>query len=292
MMLLATTGHAGAVIGGSLILAILMAGIVGWGLLLSLFYRSGFPSLSAGRLQGQHWSGLDILVTGAWVVGLLIPFHVLGWWLKRIGIDLHWLHVVAALQNTILQLLVVAVLFVRMRTTGSNLYTGFGVPSAGQFTWRRVWGDAVRWYVLCLPLVFVGGLISQFLFSPGDGEPLFQPVLEIFRDAATPGWFRWWLVGVAVIGAPVVEEAFFRGMLLPVLARKHAVWPALIACSLLFALVHGHGPALLPLFILGLGLGGAYLYTGNLLVPICMHALFNTITLFVQILIALGPPVV
>ena len=47
--------------------------------------------------------------------------------------------------------------------------------------------------------------------------------------------------------------------------------------SAAFALSHLHAPSFVPLFVLSIGLGLAYEWTGSLLAPVTMHALFNTI---------------
>ncbi|MBI2438138.1 MAG: CPBP family intramembrane metalloprotease, partial [Lentisphaerae bacterium] len=87
------------------------------------------------------------------------------------------------------------------------------------------------------------------------------------------------LLGLAMIVAPVAEEALFRGMLLPLIMKRLGAGPAVLLSSALFALVHFHLPSFFPLFVLAAGLGLAYIYTGSLLVPIVMHALFNGMNL-------------
>jgi len=84
------------------------------------------------------------------------------------------------------------------------------------------------------------------------------------------------LVFVAVVVAPLIEEAMFRGMF-QTMIRSYLgrPWLAIIATSALFASVHEditHWPAL---FVLALGLGYAYEKSGSLFRPIFMHALFN-----------------
>jgi len=284
-MMIGVTVHHGAVLGGSLMLGLLLAGVFAWVLFLLRFRRSGFAvPMQMNPLQERHWSHTDLVIAVAWIGGALLVFAVVGFYLRRSGMSAQGLHTVAALQNTFLQLLVAVVLWVRMRAAGSTLLGSFGIPGACRMRLSLMLHQAFKWYIVSLPGVFVAALISQGLFAPRGGDRMFQPVLELFTDTATPFWFRWWIAGVAVLAAPVIEEAFFRGVMLPVLLRKYAVWPAIVGCSLLFALVHGHTPAILPLFVFGLGLGGAYLYTGNLLVPICMHALFNGVNLLVLLL--------
>jgi uncharacterized protein len=74
----------------------------------------------------------------------------------------------------------------------------------------------------------------------------------------------------------VFEEFFFRGFAYPALKQRWGAGKALIAVSIVFALVHLHVPSMGPLFALALGLGLGYELTGSLLTPIIMHALFNT----------------
>ncbi len=54
-----------------------------------------------------------------------------------------------------------------------------------------------------------------------------------------------------------------------------ARWAAIAITSLVFAAVHGQWLWIAPLFVLSVGFGYAYEKTGNLWVPIFMHALFN-----------------
>jgi membrane protease YdiL (CAAX protease family) len=64
-----------------------------------------------------------------------------------------------------------------------------------------------------------------------------------------------------------------------VLKRYAGGLPALIFSGVSFALIHLHVPSLLPLFLLACVLTFAYELSGSLLVPMAMHALFNSVTL-------------
>lgn len=77
----------------------------------------------------------------------------------------------------------------------------------------------------------------------------------------------------AVVLAPLWEEIFFRGFLLPSLATCMPLPAALLLTSLFFGL--GHEDRWLPTSILGLVLGAAYAATGNLLAPIFLHFINN-----------------
>jgi len=83
------------------------------------------------------------------------------------------------------------------------------------------------------------------------------------------------IVAFAIVVAPVFEEFFFRGFAYPALKQRWGTWRALVIVSAVFAAIHLHVPSLGPLFALAIGLGLSYEFTGSLLAPITMHALFN-----------------
>lgn len=129
-----------------------------------------------------------------------------------------------------------------------------------------------------LPFFFFYHLLSDLgLRWLGVDTSLQQVALVITDDQ--PLALRSYLMGMAVIVAPLFEEIVFRGILLPVCAKRVGTGFAIILISLLFAICHRHLPSAVPLFILSVALSLAYLYTGNLLVPVCMHGLFNAFNL-------------
>ncbi|MDQ2934899.1 MAG: CPBP family intramembrane metalloprotease [Chloroflexota bacterium] len=85
-------------------------------------------------------------------------------------------------------------------------------------------------------------------------------------------------VPAVVIVAPIAEELFFRGVVFNAWLREHGYRRALLGSSLLFALIHGSLLALLPIFVLGIGLALVYERTRSLLASIVMHATVNGIS--------------
>ncbi len=75
--------------------------------------------------------------------------------------------------------------------------------------------------------------------------------------------------------APCFEELFFRGFLLPVLARGGRVKAALLGSALLFGAIHLQPAGLITLATLGWTLGLAFRHTGSLRTPILVHACWN-----------------
>ena len=85
-------------------------------------------------------------------------------------------------------------------------------------------------------------------------------------------------VPAVVIVAPVAEELFFRGVAFNAWLREHGYGPALLGSSALFALIHGSLLALLPIFLLGIGLALVYERSRSLLASMVMHATVNGIS--------------
>jgi membrane protease YdiL (CAAX protease family) len=150
------------------------------------------------------------------------------------------------------------------------------------FGLRRRWGRAaliaVGIGVLVTPVVLGLLWISQRLLEWCSVDLVTQAPVEAVR-AAPALWQKVVLGLLAVVGAPLLEETFFRGILYP--ALKQAGFPrlALWGTALFFALSHANLMAFLPLSFFGLVLALLYEATDNLLAPITTHALFNAFNL-------------
>lgn len=86
-------------------------------------------------------------------------------------------------------------------------------------------------------------------------------------------WFV--LIGGAIL-APIFEELFFRGYLLPITTAKKT-WVGLVVTSTIFASIHLSLTYAVPLFVFGIIAGLSYLRTRNLLVPIFIHMINNLV---------------
>ena len=91
-------------------------------------------------------------------------------------------------------------------------------------------------------------------------------------------------IALAVVGAPVYEEVLYRGIVQQALVGAGMRrWPAILATSVLFTLVHLGAvtsvDGLLALFVLSIGFGWVYEKTGRLSASITMHAAFNVANL-------------
>ncbi len=87
-----------------------------------------------------------------------------------------------------------------------------------------------------------------------------------------------WLVGSAVVAAPLIEEFLFRGV---IYQRWAYAWGtpigALLATACLFSLPHGHFVGTFTLAVVATIL---YAHAQNLWAPIAMHAIGNAINVF------------
>lgn len=77
--------------------------------------------------------------------------------------------------------------------------------------------------------------------------------------------------------APLIEELFYRGLLLNGLSKKYSTIKALLVSSLLFALMHSNLVQDINAFIFSLFIGYVFIYTSSLKLSIFIHASNNLI---------------
>ncbi|MFP4150365.1 MAG: CPBP family intramembrane glutamic endopeptidase, partial [Nitriliruptoraceae bacterium] len=121
----------------------------------------------------------------------------------------------------------------------------------------------------------------------GVEEPVEQQLLQ---DALSGGLPLLLVVVLAVVVAPLTEEVVFRGVLFRAMADRLNLGVGLVVSSAIFSVIHievvaSQPVALLGLFTVGLLLALAYHLTGNLMVPILGHAVFNAISLGLAVLV-------
>lgn len=152
----------------------------------------------------------------------------------------------------------------------------FGLRSLGA---AKTLGMAVLWLLgayAVLIIVTSAGLEPLLKSLTGlDLKP--QGLVEKAPDITDPV-SRLLMFVTLCIGAPLMEELIFRGVLFNVTARWiHPVY-ASVATSLLFGVIHNNLLSFIPLTLLGLCFTEAYRRTGSLAVPVLMHAIFNCIS--------------
>jgi membrane protease YdiL (CAAX protease family) len=130
--------------------------------------------------------------------------------------------------------------------------------------------------LLLIPLVYVP---IQWLFGHRDVSGQAQQLIDQAHGAGPLAL----LAVVLIVGAPVAEELFFRGLLLRSLQRRfsssaHADAWAIAGSSVAFGLAHFELLQLPGLVLFGAVLGILAVRTGRLGPGIWAHAAFNAVT--------------
>ena len=136
-----------------------------------------------------------------------------------------------------------------------------------------------RW----IPSIFVIVIIS-IAFSLGAFWLylyLLSPVLPflvdfLLEETPMPDSGVYLIIEIVMITilAPIVEEFFFRGVILQRLIKKTSIWGGILISSLLFGILHAD---IIGAFLFGVIAALLVIRTGNLLIPILLHMLNNTI---------------
>ncbi len=150
----------------------------------------------------------------------------------------------------------------------------FGRRRPGQ----QVWAEAVIRWLAILPVLWFIAFVWHILLKGFGWTPDIQPAIRLFLEST--GLFSRILFLILAVGvAPIVEEALFRGILLPLFARRIGPGPAIAITSVGFALLHGEPGTLAALTVFSVALSLAYVRTRSLRTPILMHMIFNGVNL-------------
>lgn len=156
--------------------------------------------------------------------------------------------------------------------------TSLGIGAAMGITRAACWPAIRTGIILGLamlpPALLAAGLadnLCQWLGTPPSRQAVFDVLNAPHLDVIVKGA----LFFMAIVAAPLAEEAIFRGVLFPRVLQKHGVFVALLLVNVLFALLHLHAPSFLPLLVVGICFSLGMLATGSVLTPIVMHAIFN-----------------
>jgi len=139
-----------------------------------------------------------------------------------------------------------------------------------------------------LPIDVIGipiGVLTQLVFV----QVLYWALPFIDRDEVSEsaesltsraeGWGVVLLTLLVVVAAPVVEELFFRGLVLRSIQARYSDWLAVVGSAVLFALVHFQPVQLPALILFGVVVGYLALRTKRLGMSIFAHAGFNATTI-------------
>lgn len=159
----------------------------------------------------------------------------------------------------------------RMEIPISRLDDGFQM----EWIFKGIAGGVAVFFMMAL----VSIVINQVSERPKNNE--FQTML--FTSLKGNGTLLAWSLYSVGLVTGIIEEWFFRGMLLKHFISKGFVKEGLIITSVLFGGLHYSPEAsiIIPVLLSGVGLFFGYLYLkyGNIWVPIFAHATYNSIGL-------------
>ncbi len=147
---------------------------------------------------------------------------------------------------------------------------------------KRWWQGARAWlafFPCFLLLLALNVALLSVIYQVVNGAPLTeipqQDAIEMLLDPAMNKLFRWIFFTFIFIGAPVIEETFFRGLLYGALKRIIPWQGAVCVSGLAFGLVHNDMFRFLPLAAFGILLAVLRERTNSLSIPIIIHMLHN-----------------
>ena len=267
-------------------LAVICVGTMALGLVISWWMRRGATTggLSLpGKVEARPYDLIDLGVAGVLVSYLVLPV-IAATTQETVDKDSitssNITIIINALSIAIFSLLLgICVFLFASLLRGRNPVSLFGLSRLSPIM-ILLWTVAA--FLVAYPLM-IGAAYVQESFIGKGGQ--LQEVVRTLIGTDNPA-LKAVLAITAIIIAPLVEEIIFRGYLYPVIKRYSGCCFAAITTSLLFAIVHGNLPGLMPLFTLAVILTLVYESTGCLWVPIAVHSLFNAI----QVSIMLNTP--
>jgi len=137
--------------------------------------------------------------------------------------------------------------------------------------------------MLFLPAAWGLQTLSAYVMELAHLNPQEQAAVQELQDPSLTVTEKAIIGMIAVVFAPIVEEALFRGILYPAIKRLGRPRLALWVSSALFAATHLNMVSFVPLLVFALVLVYLYETFQNLLAPIVAHSLFNAANFFMLI---------
>ena len=215
--------------------------------------------------------------------------HVIfGWLLGQISVILVFIAIEAVdsdidLDNPSLDVTAILQAALWVGTLGIPVWLHFskGV-SWKSFGWRFQKNDVLSGLLIGLGTQIVGGLIYLPLMLLFEDLDVSEPARELVDKATGFGVFLLFLV--VVVGAPLVEELFFRGLTLKAFEKKMSSRLALMLSSLFFAIAHLQLIQFPALFLFGLVAGYLVKKYDRLGRAVWAHVGFNATTVIALLL--------
>lgn len=234
-------------------------------------------SAGAGTVPTPHWGVLDAVVgwvlaeVGAIVIGSLI-LSLAGYSGER-----------ATIAHLPLWLIALTYPPLWLGFVGAPVYAAVrrGNGLVRDFAWRISAMD--------VPIGLAAGLLSQLVLVPIVSLPLLKLLGRTASDLEAPArtladkandpFGVVLLFVIVVIGAPIAEELFFRGLVMRSVERRLGAPAAIGISAVAFGITHFEGLQTPALIAFGLVLGWLVYRTGRLGTAIVAHMSFNAVSI-------------
>lgn len=251
--------------------------LVLWDLMLAIHWKSfcGFlrvrPVLSAEWGVGTPLKLLIYLFFVEWTLALV------GRWMGLVGnggatgvSEVSWVVFVTFVRCVILGLLMYRIAARYGRPFEQMGFIGGSLP-------RQVAG-ALGAYAGLLPVFLLSAAAVSAALSRLGYEPPAQVPLQMIYENNGPLTSALLFVFIAAAG-PVFEEVLFRAFWYRALRARFGVVKGVLITGFLFAALHAHGAAFVPIAVLGIGLTVLYEVSGSVIPGCVLHAAHNGIML-------------
>lgn len=195
-------------------------------------------------------AGLAVYLLSAAAIAMLIGNAVLG----------------AAASNVVILIAVIALRWFKPTLMGLDKHR----PRLLELD-KQVWIFAFLGVIVC----WLTGQIASQLIKSTWGAGGFEAVQQAQSEVSAT-----LLLLTLLILAPIGEESLMRGLTYPLLRRHWPIWASAFVTASVFALLHGNLMQIALTMPLGLLLAVVYEHTRSLGVVICMHMLFNLMSVF------------
>lgn len=173
---------------------------------------------------------------------------------------------------------IVLVLIARLRTQGKLVDWGLSLRRVGTRFCQACVAYMAVW-PLCTIALHLTVLGIELVWP--DYEPVEHNTIKTLLSGEADRLTILFTVAGAVVMAPLIEEMFFRGLFLPLIAKAvRSRWAAVLLSGMAFGLFHVPLYHAIPaLAVFGILLGYLYVRTGSLTLVIFVHGIFNGKTL-------------
>jgi uncharacterized protein len=255
-------------LGMLLLAAIFVLGLI-WGFALWTSARSGAPWMERLSTPSAPWGLHEAFKAVVLLFFLdLVLASALGTLLGWMGVrQTHLAVMLAAALRSAVMLVYLNRVVRRYGSGWKDLGLYFSRP------WRQVvwgWGGYLAMIpVYLVVLAAIVGMTSFFHLKTPVQTPV--QILYTTSDARTVLGFALFM-GIA---GPWFEEVLFRGFIYPAFRNRAGVFRGILTTSVLFAALHGHGVAFVPILVLGLALNLLYARTGSIVPGAVLHMTHN-----------------